>query len=73
MAMGSPVKPFMKDKFGRPVVPCKYCGTVTAMLGTGLCDRCWTVGTGLPEFLKSAEARAFVVKLLSEIETEVRR
>lgn len=22
-------------------VPCKYCGTQTAMLGTKLCDPCW--------------------------------
>jgi hypothetical protein len=24
-----------------PVIPCSLCAQPTAMIGTGLCDRCW--------------------------------
>lgn len=30
-----------QDKWGRPLVPCKWCCTPTAMTGTKMCDGCW--------------------------------
>lgn len=30
-----------RDKWGRELVPCKWCSTPTAMLGTRMCDGCW--------------------------------
>lgn len=29
------------DKWGRELVPCKWCGCDTAMTGTKMCDACW--------------------------------
>lgn len=36
-------KPTKRDRFNRPIVPCKICGRDTVMVATKLCDPCWEV------------------------------
>ena len=40
-AGGSATSTTERDKWGRKLVPCKWCSAPTAMTGTNMCDGCW--------------------------------
>ena len=41
----------------RETIPCKYCGTGTRSLGTGMCNGCWEVDHRLDEFAQTRAGR----------------
>lgn len=57
-----------KDQFGRPTVPCMFCGEPTAMTGTKKCDGCWEVARRLDEFVRTEAGRKFVRQVLAGAE-----
>lgn len=54
------------DEASVTTVPCETCGAPTEMLGTKRCDACHEVEKRLPDYLRSANGRALVRRLLQE-------
>lgn len=55
--------------FLRRKIPCQHCGTLTEMLWTKLCDRCYEVNRNLPIYLFNIneEQFQFVLRYVDEI------
>lgn len=48
------------------MIECKFCGTMTDMLGTKMCNNCYEVEGRLSKFLRSEAGREYAAKLLDE-------
>jgi hypothetical protein len=53
-------------------VPCQFCDKPTPMLGTKMCNACWSVERGLRDFLRTQGGMAYTKGVIAGLERVAR-